>query len=198
MNLDRHSTVEASSGGSPTVPCRSYLDVIGRIARVSVSRRVWADVWAELDQLLLSGIQNVPSVQAHNEDAFQYLLTNERRRSERSGHSFKVLLAYLATPEGLTARMDGSVARKLLVGLSRSLRETDYVGWYRDGMIVGGVLTALGHDPMAEVSLQVERRFVQVLEEMFSRHEISRLQFRICHYHELGRVESGDERIAIS
>lgn len=201
MNVDRHSIVEASlpiSDGATSVCGGSYLEAVGRMARASVIRKVWADLWVELDRFLWSSVQNVESVQAYSEDAFQYLLTNECRRSERSGHSFKVLLAYLTTPDGSTAHMDDNVARKLLAGLSRSLRETDYVGWYRDGVIVGGVLTALGHDPMAEVSVQVEQRFVQVLQEMFTRQEISRLQFRVCHYHELERVESRDEDFAIS
>jgi hypothetical protein len=129
----------------------------------------------------------------YNEDSFHYILTNERKRSDRSGHSFKVLVAYVTTPttpEGSTACMDCRLAHKLFVGLSRSLRETDYVGWYRAGMIVGGVLTALGHDPMADVALQVEQRFVQVLKEKFSKHERSRIQFRVCHGHELEGIES--------
>jgi len=57
-------------------------------------------------------------------------------------------------------------------------------------MIVGGVLTALGHDPMAEVPPQVEQRFVQVLKERFSKHERSRIQFRVCHAHELEEIEA--------
>ena len=158
--------------------------------RASVRGSVWGDMWACLDRFLSSSIQNAPYHQVHNEDSFHYLLTNERRRSERSGHSFKVLVAYVTTPEGSTACMDPRLAHKLLVGLSRSLRETDYVGWYRAGVIVGGVLTALGHDPMAEVALQVEQRFVQVLKERFSKHERSRIQFRVCHAHELEGIES--------
>ena len=126
----------------------------------------------------------------YNEDSFHYLLANERRRSERSGHSFRVLVAYVTTPEGSLACMDSRLAHKLLVALSRSLRETDYVGWYRAGIIVGGVLTALGHDPMAEVALQVEQRFGQVLKERFSRHERTRIQFRLCHAQELEGIES--------
>ena len=131
--------------------------------RASVRGKVWGDMWACLDRFLSSSIQNAPCHQVYNEDSFHYLLTNERRRSERSGHSFKVLVAYVTT---------------------------DYVGWYRAGMIVGGVLTALGHDPMAEVALQVEQRFVQVLKERFSKHERSRIQFRVCHAHELEGIES--------
>ena len=103
----------------------------------------------------------------------------------------KVLLAYVMTTEGLTARMDINVAYKLLVGLSRNLRDTDYLGWYRDGMIVGAVLTALTHDRMAEVSLQVERRCLQVFQEVISSHERSRIQFRVCHDDELECIDSG-------
>src|SRR6476661_482306 len=108
--------------------------------------------------------------QVYNEDSFHSLLKNERRRSQRTGQSLKVLLAYVMTTEGLTARMDINVAYKLLVGLSRNLRDTDYLGWYRSGMIVGAVLTALTHDGMAEVSLQVERRCLHIFQEVISSH----------------------------
>ena|SRR5215831_3456445 len=193
MSFDRSSIGDASflsPNESGATPSRSYFGGVGRMMRASVRGRVWGDMWACLDRFLSSGIPNVPCHQVHNEDSFHYLLANERRRSERSGHSAKVLVAYVTSPERSIACMDPRLAHKLLVGLSRSLRETDYVGWYRAGMIVGGVLTTLGHDPIAEIALQVEQRFGQVLKERFSKHERSRIQFRVCHAHELEGIES--------
>ena len=168
----------------------SYFDTLGRLARASVSRNAWSDLWSKFDRFLYVGVRNARSIQAHNEESFRYLLANEGKRSERSGRSFQVLLVYLAAPSGSTIRMDNTAANKLFSSLSDILRETDYIGWYRDELIVGGVLTALGDIPTAEVSCRIEQRFVEVVRGGFSADEFSRLHLRLFRSHELERVES--------
>jgi hypothetical protein len=190
MNLDRPSV----GGVSFPFPCKSrpvpfwsYLQAAWRIAKASVSRKMWVG----LSGILLCRLPNPPSFPVYSEYLFHQLLANERKRFERSGHSFKILLVYVITPDGSPGRMENSLAHKLLMGLSQSIRETDYVGWYRDEMIVGGVLTALVQDPTAEVPFQVEQRFAQVLQGMLSIPQSSRTRFRMCDYYELEGIESG-------
>lgn len=78
--------------------------------------------------------------QAYNEEAFRYFLGIERRRADLSGRPFLLLLIDMkqSTPEG---RLDGRTARKVFAALGSCLRETDFVGWYRQGRVAGGVLT---------------------------------------------------------
>jgi lipopolysaccharide/colanic/teichoic acid biosynthesis glycosyltransferase len=74
------------------------------------------------------------------EDVFRRMLMLERRRAERSGKPF-ILMLISADGE------NGSGDKKLREACSvcaLSARETDLVGWYRTGVIVGIIFTEIG------------------------------------------------------
>jgi hypothetical protein len=121
----------------------------------------------------------------YNEDAFQHLLRSESKRSEQAGYSFNILLIYSTDKQGLIVQMDREVANTVVKALFRSLRETDYIGWWREGRIVGGVLTVLRPDSAVEVSVRIQQRVMDILQGEISAEKISRLQIRICQQHEL-------------
>ena len=100
---------------------------------------------------------------AYNEEAFRYLLTVERKRFEHSSRPFVLLLVELEQGSGHSERMDSAVSAKVFAGLARSLRETDLIGWYHEGRVVGVVLTHLGDAPMADVSRQMAERLTRIL-----------------------------------
>ena len=79
--------------------------------------------------------------EAHTEEAFQHLLSIEFKRSERSRRSFLLLLLDLEERPGSNSEIPSQVAVTLFSCLARCLRETDFVGWYREGRVVGAVLT---------------------------------------------------------
>jgi hypothetical protein len=79
--------------------------------------------------------------EVHTEDAFQHLMSIEFKRSERSRRSFLLLLVDLEEGPGISSEIPSHVAVTLFSCLARSLRETDFVGWYREGRVVGVVLT---------------------------------------------------------
>ena len=126
----------------------------------------------------------------YNEQAFRYLLFSESKRSKRSGHSFTVLLIYSTDKQGLTVQMDRDVADTVVKALSRSFRETDYIGWYREGRIVGGVLTVLEQDSAVEVSVRIQKRVMDILPAGVSAEENSRLRIRVCQCHELEGIRN--------
>ena len=125
----------------------------------------------------------------YNEQAFRGLLFSESKRSERSGRSFKILLIYSTDKQGLIAHMGRDVADTVLKALLRTLRETDYIGWYLEGRIVGGVLTVLGEDSTVEVSGCIQQRLMDILRVELRVEENSRLQVRVCCHHELEGIE---------
>ena len=127
---------------------------------------------------------------AYNEKAFRYLLASESKRSERSGYSFTILLIYSADKQGLIVPMDREVADTVVKALFRSLRETDYVGWYLDGRIVGAVLTVLGQDSAMAVSGHIRQRLKEMLRVEVSVEESSRLQIRVFQQHELEGIDT--------
>ena len=128
------------------------------------------------------------SREMYNERAFQCLLFSESKRSERSGYSFTILLIYSTDKQGLIVQMDRDVADTAVKALFRSLRETDYIGWYREGRIVGGVLTVLEQDSAVEVSVRIQQRVMNILPAGVSVEENSRLRIRVCQCHELDGI----------
>lgn len=94
--------------------------------------------------------------------------------------------------------MDSHVAKAVIAASSRSLRETDYVGWYRDGHIVGAVLTVLAQEGMAQVSTHLQARLMEILQAELGFKEANRLQIRVCQLHELEGIEFGEGIFAVS
>ena len=103
------------------------------------------------------------SGQAYNEEAFRYFLNVERKRSERSRRRFLLLLVDLKKHSEPNVRIDSGLASKLFAVLSPCLRETDFIGWYREGGTIGAVLTHLTEIPGTDISSVVGDRVNQAL-----------------------------------
>jgi exopolysaccharide biosynthesis polyprenyl glycosylphosphotransferase len=87
-----------------------------------------------------------PDVTGHlaaTEVSFLAALTVERRRAERSRKSFVLMLldAHLENGSAQTTLL------KAMTVLASSIRETDMLGWYRDGAVLGIIFTELGSIP---------------------------------------------------
>jgi hypothetical protein len=122
---------------------------------------------------------------AYNEEAFQYLLALERKRAERSGRPFLLLLADLDPRPAPGARLDRVVVRRLFSALWRCLRETDVVGWYREPRVAGILLTDLGDGDTADVGRLMSGRISGVLGEVLPSEIARRLQVRVYQHCEL-------------
>lgn len=133
----------------------------------------------------------------YNEESFRYLLQAESKRSQRSGHVHQILLVCCTDRHGAVTRMDSHVAGEVLDALSQSLRETDYVGWYREGRIVGGVLTVVGQDSVADLRDRLQPRLREILQDKLGVEESRHLLIRLCQPHELNGIEFGEEMFAV-
>ena len=163
----------------------------GLVRTAPFTGKLWGDTFSNLGRLLPAGVgTNIHSVHHHNEQAFRYLLENETKRSKRSGHPFNGLLLYFARPEGIAIRMDSKVTSKVLPTVSGLLRETDYIGWYRDNHILGVVLTASGDNSTREVFFRIEQRFVEGLRGRLRGQEFSSLRCHFFRSQELEDIES--------
>jgi hypothetical protein len=112
--------------------------------------------------------------QAYNEEAFQYFLTLEEKRTGATGESF---LLVLVDRDG--SRLDPTIAAKLLRGLKGCFRETDYVGWYREGRVAGAVLTEFRSGVPARMTDVIGPRVQDMLERQFSKRVTDQLQVHI-------------------
>lgn len=76
------------------------------------------------------------------EDAFMTMLCLERKRTARSQRRFVLMLLESSTL--LKGGNNVETFDKILYALSRSTRETDIRGWYKDGCILGVIFTEIG------------------------------------------------------
>jgi hypothetical protein len=129
--------------------------------------------------------------QAYNEEAFQYFLTVERKRSERSGQPFLLTLVDLKEHPAVSAHISPTVARQLFSGLWLCLRETDFIGWYRHERVVGAVLVEFRDGPRMEVSRRVRQRVSRALGQRLSPDAARSLQVRIYQHPAPDRSDSG-------
>src|SRR5271165_4171259 len=76
------------------------------------------------------------------EELFLGMLCFERKRAERSGKKFFLLL--LNAQEAIGTNRQGTVFRGIVKAADSARRETDLAGWYRDDAILGIIFTELG------------------------------------------------------
>lgn len=87
------------------------------------------------------------------EESFRSMLTLERRRAERSRKPFVLMLL------DASAFMEEKAADRFMTRVSsvllKSTRETDLIGWYEKGVVLGVIFT--------EVSAEVEKPITEIL-----------------------------------
>jgi len=75
------------------------------------------------------------------QELFLKFLCVERKRTERSGRRFVLLL--VDPGQRLQSTRSGGIT-KLVSALSQSTRDTDLVGWYKENEIIGAIFTEVG------------------------------------------------------
>src|SRR5215468_1314791 len=105
---------------------------------------------------------NTPSRMLLNEDAFVSMLYLERRRAERAGNRFVLVL--VDVKKNLTGHSGKDrMIQALTKSLSESTRETDIIGWYVENSLMGVIGTELGK---ASNEL-VQKRFLEKMRNIF-------------------------------
>jgi hypothetical protein len=90
------------------------------------------------------------------QQAFHRMISLERRRVERSGKSF--LLMLLDVSEQGLDRNDALVLnKKIMFALSPITRETDIIGWYKENSVVGLVFTEIMVEDLRSVTAIMNR-----------------------------------------
>jgi exopolysaccharide biosynthesis polyprenyl glycosylphosphotransferase len=76
-----------------------------------------------------------------NEETFKRMLALERKRTERSREPF--LLMLLEAGKQASSEKSNRALDSMISVLLATTRETDVIGWYRDGTVVGAIFTGL-------------------------------------------------------
>ncbi|HKQ36106.1 MAG TPA: hypothetical protein VJT11_12435 [Nitrospiraceae bacterium] len=140
---------------------------------------------------------NFSQGRVYEEKAFCSLLKSESKRSESSGHFCQIFLLYRTDVKGRIAQMDPHIATIVIGALARSLRETDYIGWYRADRVIGAVLTVLTLESMAHVASHLQKRLAEILQSELSVEESRRLQIRVFLPGELEGFELEEKAVSL-
>ena len=78
------------------------------------------------------------------EEFFTYLIALERKRSDRSGKPFMLILVDIGRLSGSDLQAPNGSIKTVLSALGESVRETDTIGWYRGKNQLGVLFTEFG------------------------------------------------------
>jgi len=110
-------------------------------------------------------------------ELFVRMLCLERKRTERSGRRFVLMLLEL----GKLARSGEQVMTKVMSALTQSTRDTDLRGWYKDGTVIGVIFTEVGAGEEKPVVRSLSNKITDALYEVLTIEQINgiRLSFHV-------------------
>lgn len=109
------------------------------------------------------------------EDAFKRMIAIERKRTERSREPFLLMLLEAGSAQngaGPDKTLDG-----IVVAMQGSTRETDVVGWYKDGSTVGVLFTGLVLSDKNSVLSTILGRVSAALQEQLTMEKLNQITF---------------------
>jgi len=114
------------------------------------------------------------------EDDFRRMLVIERKRTERSGKPF--LLVLLEAGNNQSSGKNGKALESLLSALLSSTRETDVIGWYKHQTTVGAMFTGLLADDKGSILNILLTRISNALRDMLTFEQFSQVSISFHFY----------------
>lgn len=127
-----------------------------------------------------------------SEEGFLRLVISESKRSERSGYLCRIVLVYCTNPQGIVLALGAKLGDKIFSLLSRCCRDTDYIGWYRQGHIVGVLLTTLQRNSIVDGCKTLHTRLLDQLCGAFAVTETHSLRMHVLEPGELRTFNASD------
>jgi len=123
-------------------------------------------------------------VEILREEFFTYLIALERKRSDRSGKPFMLIVLDIGRLSGSDDQTpDGSI-KKVLFALGESVRETDTIGWYQGKNRLGVLFTEFGAAQEDFHFDIISKRVLTSLGDCLDEDQRSRLMVSLHHYPE--------------
>lgn len=108
-----------------------------------------------------------------SEEAFRKMLAVERKRTERSGSPFLLLLLDVGRQHNLSR--NERILEKIMTTLVSNIRETDVIGWYQDQVVIGILFTGLIGDDRNEILNTILVRVSRSLKNALSLDQFNQL-----------------------
>lgn len=125
-----------------------------------------------------SGFRSASFGQAYNEAAFKYFLDVDRRRVRRTDRSILLVLVSVREQAGRNGELPNELAAQMFNGLAASVREVDFVGWHKQGRVVGAVLPQAS-SATPELRELIANRVLRSLSKVLPRHIAPSLRVRV-------------------
>lgn len=123
---------------------------------------------------------SLPHYELADEPYFTRMIILERKRAERSGKPFFLMLleggAVLRSLNG-----GREIHRRLVSTLKSCTRETDTVGWYKEHATVGVIFTEVGSADQ-KIETAILARVTRTLRDKLGSGEVDRLKISLCRY----------------
>jgi lipopolysaccharide/colanic/teichoic acid biosynthesis glycosyltransferase len=127
------------------------------------------------------------------EKTFHNMLTLERRRAERSRKPF--VLMVLEAVASIEAEVGDRLMSQVTSVLLKSTRETDLVGWYKKGVILGVIFTEISLEYTTPITEVLRAKVVNALRNELSSKVTSKLVVTLHLFPEI-RDRDGAEPVA--
>ncbi|SRR6266851_755393 len=127
------------------------------------------------------------------EETFHNMLALERRRAERSRKPF--VLMVLETSASVEVEAGDRLKSQVTSVLLNSTRETDLVGWYRKGFILGVIFTEISLEFATAITEILRAKIVSALQNEFGGQVSSKIVVTV-HLFPENRNPTGDEPAA--
>jgi lipopolysaccharide/colanic/teichoic acid biosynthesis glycosyltransferase len=108
-----------------------------------------------------------------DEASFHKMISRERKRTERSGKPFMLMIVDLG--ETLPKLKNGKVLSQIISALSLTTRETDIAGWYTNLSVIGVMFTEIGDD-RGSILNAMKTRVSETLRSNLSPQEFAHIQ----------------------
>lgn len=122
-----------------------------------------------------------------SEEEFARMVLQERRRTDRSGKPF--LLVLLDIERSLRNDARGTLLSRICQSVVSSIRDTDGHGWHKHQSVLGVIFTELnvnGPIPVADV---IHRKIVSALASRLTPEELGQISFRLHLYPDHWRAD---------
>ena len=130
------------------------------------------------------------------EEVFRRIFCWERKRAERSGRCFLLMLMHVESI--LQANHSERALSEILSALSSSTRETDLAGWYREGAILGVIFTEIPEENCKELASLMPAKVIASLRSKLSPGQIDQIHISFRFFPEnwdkssLGRLANAE------
>jgi lipopolysaccharide/colanic/teichoic acid biosynthesis glycosyltransferase len=105
---------------------------------------------------------------------FHRMLCLERKRAERSGNPFLLMLLDLGN--NLAAEKNGRILQDLISAMALSTRDTDVIGWHRNQQVMGVMFTEIVADAQKSIMATILMRVTTALREYLTLEQFSQIR----------------------